>query len=152
CAGLAYTVSGGLAAYAPTATVVSAPGTWTCTLGGSVYSCATASVSATGPFPVSPTVSVTAADLANASTPALASNTANFALTVNGPLTLTAPTTAATGVSGRSYGQGSSCAPTAACAALPYTVSGGLGGYVANATIVSAPGTWSCSLASTTYN
>jgi len=151
CTGLSYAVSGGLGAYAPAATVVSAPGTWTCTLGGSAYSCASGSVSATGPFPGSSTLSVMASDLANASTPAVASNTANFSLTVNGPLTVTAPTTAAPGVTGRSYGQGSVCSPSA-CAALPYTVSGGLGGYAANATVVSAPGTWSCTLASATYN
>jgi hypothetical protein len=159
CSPLQYTVSGGLGSYSANATIVSAPGTWTCPLSGTTYSCTSSSVTSAGPFPATPNVSITASDAANVSAPNGTSNTSTVALTVDGPLTLTAPTSPATAANGRPYGANATvtnpaacgAGGTSACAPAAFTITGGLGGYSTPATTSSAPGTWSCPLSAATY-
>jgi YVTN family beta-propeller protein len=77
------------------------------------------------------------------------------ALTVDAPLALafTGPAGGPfAGVNGRVYGTGNGCAPTSACSALTFGITGGVSSGYAAPTITSQPGAWNCTLAAATYS
>jgi DNA-binding beta-propeller fold protein YncE len=156
CAAPTYTATGGLAPYvfsvppaapsagaAPLGIVCAANG------GNTAVSCD----GTAGPTAVSSTFTISVADTANASTPAVATPVAVAkTLAVNGALSLTAPTGPFAAVNGRAFGTGTGCTGTGgACQAANFAISGGIGVYAANATITSQPGTWACPLQGTNY-
>jgi hypothetical protein len=149
CAVAVFTISGGLGTYAATAAIVSAPGTWTCPLSGSQYSCSSASVGSGS------SLSITASDSASATTPGQTTASASVAITVNPAMTVTVLGGAAPdAVTGRSYGSASTGCTSTPCAPVQYTVAGGLGNYQSGALVVSdsASDSLTCTVASFTYS
>ncbi|HKV48910.1 MAG TPA: YncE family protein [Candidatus Acidoferrales bacterium] len=131
CQALNFSVSGGLGNYAA-ATIVTAPGGWSCPLVGSNYECATSSVADAGPFPHSNVpVTLTASDTANSTTPAVTTGQITADLSINAALQFaSSPTLPLTdGVKNRPYGSGSGCIPGPACAGLTYGATGGITPY-----------------------
>lgn len=148
CAAPTYTPSGGLGTYAFNITGA-APAGITCAANGgnTAVSCsgAASSTAATSTF------SVGVADIANASTPSGVVAPVSKTLTVDNPLTVTAPASVPNAVDLRPFGTGIGCTG-GNCAPATFPVSGGVGTYSANATVTSAPGTWTCSLSGLNYN
>jgi hypothetical protein len=152
CTSINYTIVGGLGNYQTPGTITyDTSATFGCPLSGTTYECSTASVVGSG----SQKLTMTATETGNASTPSgtATNNTKN--LPTNAAMTLTPPSgTLATAVTGRSYGQGSTCGAggTSACTSINYTIAGGLGNYQTPGTITyDTSGTFSCPLSSTTY-
>jgi sugar lactone lactonase YvrE len=148
CAPAAFAVAGGLGTYSANATIVSAPGAWTCPLAGTNYNCASTSV-----VSGTPNLSITAADAGNAATPSQTTSAASVAITVNPQLALTPPASVPDAVTGRAFGSGSGCSG-GACAAIKYVISGGLGNYLAGTLAVGngSSDTLACSVAALTYS
>ncbi len=150
CVPAVFTISGGLGTYSASATVVSAPGAWTCPLTASNYNC-----SSTGVVSGTPTLSITASDGASATTPGATTASANVAVTVDVAMAVTPLGGAAPdAVTGRSYGSAASGCSGGACLPLKYAVSGGLGNYQAGTLAVadSASDSLPCAVASLTYS
>ncbi|MGH9401409.1 MAG: hypothetical protein ACRD2P_04795, partial [Terriglobia bacterium] len=153
CAPIVYNISGGLGGYSPTPTLAGFPGTFACPLAASgfsgTYSCSTAgAVAGTNPA----TLSITASDTANTATPAGTLTSNNVNLGIAQPLTLTLTSVAPpAAVFGRAYATGSGCSG-GACAPVVYTIANGTGNYPAAATLTTAAGPFTCSLAGSVYD
>ncbi len=131
CVPLVYTAAGGLSNYVWPATLTGVSG-FTCTASGTgnnTGTCSAASLSAAaGSYT---TINITETDTANTQTPSGSYTFANTSLTVNAAMSGTqTPGTLATAVTGRDFGKTTdTCAGSAACVPLMYTVSGGLPNY-----------------------
>jgi hypothetical protein len=136
CVPAVFTISGGLGTYAANATIVSAPGAWTCPLSGSQYNCSSALVGS------GTTLSITASDGATATTPGQTTASASVPITVNAALVLAPPATVNDAVTGRPYGTGSGCTG-GSCVALQYALTGGLGTY-GTPVLTAGPNTFAC--------
>ena len=148
CVAPTYTPSGGLGTYSFPAITGTPPAGITCAPnGGNTAVVCSGTPTATG----ASTFGVTASDVGNASTPSATTAVVSKTLTVNGALTLTPPLSLPPAVSGRAFGTGAGCSG-GNCVPATFTISGGLGTYSANATVVSAPGTWACPLVGSNYN
>jgi hypothetical protein len=148
CIAPTYTPSGGIGAYSfgitgtPPAGISCAPN------GGNTAVVCSGTASSTA---ASSTFAVSASDVANASTPSASTSPVSKTLTVDGALTLSPPASLLPAVSGRAFGTGAGCSG-GNCVAAIFPITGGLGTYAANATIVTAPGTWICALTGSQYN
>lgn len=124
---------------------------FSCPGGAATTSCTSAAVGAAGTYA---TAHATVSDTANAATPSNTIASVNGSLTVDSELTLTPPAgPLPAAVTGRTYGQGSTCGAggATACTTVNYTISNGLGNYVSPATMTTTAGTFACPLSSTTY-
>src|SRR5579883_1654153 len=132
CQPIVYTIQYGTGSYSSTPTLNGFPQGFGCSLsqgaGSGTYSCSASSV-ASGTSPV--TISLTASDIANTSTPAGSASSQPATLIINPGLNISGPGSLATAVAGRSYGTGNNCGTkgTSPCQPIQYTVTGGLGGY-----------------------
>lgn len=152
CATIGYTITGGLGGYSGTPTLNLYPATFACPFASTgplagTYTCSSASGVAGSGFP---SVSITAADTANTSTPTASATSNTATLPISPALSLTPPTTVNPAVQGRVYGQGAGCSG-GACAPLAYVISGGTTAY-STGSLTSAAGTFTCTLSSTTYS
>jgi hypothetical protein len=153
CTPLTYTVSAGAAGlggpyvFAPH----SFPSGFTCPTTANTGNCQASSVAGSaGTFT---NLTVTAMDMANASTPrgSVPSSPATT-LVVDAEMTVTAPNPP-TAVHGRAYGTGSGCSPTSLCPPLAYTLSNGLGNYTATgSSLADGVDTFTLVFASPTYS
>lgn len=143
CQPFNYVLSGGLGGYQ--STITSSNGV-TCALqaDGKTYQCSSSGVSGA---PSTPTLSFSATDTANTSTPSGAASgtqaAATATLPINAAMTITAPATLPPGVNGRAYGSGATCSG-GACQSIVYSVSGGLGGYSTAPTLNGYPTGFAC--------
>lgn len=149
CAPAAFSATGGLGTFAAAPASVSGPGTWTCSLTITIYDCSSASVAGSG----ASTLTVAAADVANASTPAANTTTdpgsqASASLTVKDTMAFTAPGTVNDAVVGRTYGFGNAC--SGACTGITYVIIGGLGNY-GTGSLTAGTDTFSCSFTNPNY-
>ena len=154
CVPLAYSIqsNSGLGGYSYAMVVGANNGGYACTAGGTSSNCSSGAVTASAGTIA--TVHAAVSDTANASTPSNTIPSANGSLTVHSDLTITPPGgPIPAGVTGRTYGQGSTCgaAGNVACSTINYTVSNGLGNYVTPATMTTTAGTFSCPLSTATY-
>src|SRR5579872_2099181 len=151
CQPIVYTIQYGTGSYSSTPTLNGFPQGFGCSLsqgaGSGTYSCSASSV-ASGTSPV--TISLTASDIANTSTPAGSASSQPATLTINPGLNISGPGSLATAVAGRSYGTGNNCGTngTSPCQPIQYTVTGGLGGYSPTPSMSGFPGGFNCSLTS----
>ena len=152
CTAIQYMIVGGLGNYQP-GTLTDGTDSPVCVLAAATYSCSSAKITGT----VSGlTLTMSASENGNASTPgALAADTSQT-LTIDEPLALNINlgNTWPDAVTGRTFGTGSDCAPggTATCTAAVYTASNGISPYVfPGSTPASFPGGFSCVAGATTY-
>src|SRR5579885_1997874 len=145
CQPIQYTVTGGLGGYCPT---LSTSNGFSCSLTSSsgltgTYQCSSLGVTGSG----SSSLTITASDTANASTPPGTATSPPATLTINPGLNISGPGSLATAVAGRSYGTGNNCGTdgTSPCQPIQYTVTGGLGGYSPTPSMSNG---FSCSLTS----
>jgi hypothetical protein len=151
CQPITFTIQNGTGSYSTTPTLNGFPSGFTCSfkssgsLSGS-YSCLNGSgLSGSGLA----TISITASDIANTSTPAGSSTSGTATLTINPTLNISGPTPSplAPAVEGRAYGSGTGCSG-GSCQPIQYTVTGGLGGYSTTPTMSGFPRGFNCSLTS----
>jgi cAMP phosphodiesterase len=147
CQPIQYTVTGGLGGYSPTPSMSNG---FSCSLTSSsgltgTYQCSSSDVTGSG----SPSLTITASDTANASTPAGTATSPSATLTINPALNISGPTPSplAPAVENRAYGSGTGCSGKN-CQPIQYTVTGGLGGYSTTPIMSGFPGGLSCSLTS----
>lgn len=153
CATLNYGISNGLGNYVSPASMTTTAGTFSCPLSVATYQCSSSSITASG----SVSLSLTASETGNASTPGNSKSGGTQTLTVNPEMNFTAtPSSLATAVNGRSYGSGSNCGTTGttSCAPLTYTIQSGsgLGGYSYTLNLSGGNGGFSCSSGSNSTN
>jgi hypothetical protein len=141
----------GLGGYSYLFNLNSGNGGFACTAGGTSTSCSSSNVTGTAGTYTSVHAAVT--DTANSSTPNNTIPSANLTAIVHSELTLTPPSSIATAVTGRTYGQGSTCGANGAtaCATLNYALTNGLGSYTSPATMTTTAGTFTCPLSGASY-
>lgn len=148
CAPIAFTVSGGAGAYAASLSGITGGGTvYTCPLTGTTYNCSAPNMADAA----TSTISLTATDAGNQSTPGGPGSPTNKNITVNAVMTVTPPASVPAAVTGRAFGTGNGCSPTSACAAIQYTITGGLGNYQPG-TLGDGTDSLVCGLAAGTYS
>lgn len=152
CAPLPYGISGGTTSYS-TASLTTTAGTFACSLSGTTYNCSSGDITGT----VGATLNFSAADIADASTPAASVSDNTKSLAIDAPLSLTLTSGApAAAVAGRAYGTGSNCgvSGTAACAPITYNITNGLGGYTSSVVVAGSPAITGlgCTLSGLTYS
>ncbi len=148
CQPVTFTIQNGTGSYSTAPTLTGFPSGFTCSFSAGsglfgAYSCSDSSVSGSSPA----NVSITASDIANASTPAGSASSGTATLTINPALTISGPGSLAPAVKGRAYGSGGGCSG-GACQTIQYTVNGGLGGYSATPSMSGFPVGFNCSLTS----
>src|SRR5579875_349950 len=150
CQPIQYTVTGGLGGYSPTPSMSNG---FSCSLTSSsgltgTYQCSSSDVTGSG----SPSLTITASDTANASTPAGSARSSAATLTINPEISITAtPASFQDGVNGRAYGVGSNCGTggTDPCEPLTFTASDGLGPPYNFSTTSPFPSGFSCATSGT---
>lgn len=131
CQPLQYTLNNGLGNYTSAgSSLATTSDTFACTLASATFSCSKALIAATTNL----TLTFTAAETGNVSTPGNTVNDTSKTLTASPEMNFTAtPSSFANAVTGRIYGTGSTCgaAGTSTCTPLTYTIQSGsgLGGY-----------------------
>ena len=154
CATLNYAVANGLGTYRSPAAMTTTAGTFTCPLSGATYQCSSANITGSGV----PSLSLTASEIGNASTPGNSKSDSTKSLTINPEMNFTATPTSPLfdAVNGRTYGQGSTCGMlgTSACAPLTYTIQAGsgLGGYSFQLNVSGGLGGFTCSTGGSSSN
>jgi hypothetical protein len=154
CATIDYHLANGLGTYVTPATLTTTAGTFTCPLTSTTYHCSSASITGSG----SPSLSMSASETANSSTPGRTVTDNSQTLMINPEMNFTAIPTSpfATAVNGRTYGQGSNCgvAGNVACAPLTYAIQAGsgLGGYSYTLDVSGGSGGFTCTSGSSSTN
>ncbi|MGA2984967.1 MAG: hypothetical protein ABSG32_14235 [Terriglobia bacterium] len=129
CAPVTYTISGGLGLYQGPGTLTSTAGTFACSFTTTTYSCGSPDIALAGPS--DPTLTMTASENANQTTPSGTATNSSQNLPIVAEVTIILPPTIPTAVLGRSYGLASATCSGGPCQPLVYTIppaTPGLGG------------------------
>jgi hypothetical protein len=155
CQPITYVLTNGLGNYSLPANALTTPfDTFTCTFSAPNVLCHAASIAGAGG--TNPTLTFTASDTGNASTPGKTVTDTSKALTTSPEMNFTSPTpTLPDAVFHRTYGTGNSCGSgSTACSPVTYTIqnNSGLGGYSYAFKVGSDAGGFVCTSGATSTN